>query len=91
VVGGPGFEPGASRSRNLLVPSTVTVSQGFEFISTTQPPGSSQFQPPVSLELLHERLKGAVPGGEAQVTTPYEEKEMGAVVGRARIAKLSWL
>jgi hypothetical protein len=56
LVGGPGFEPGTSRSRNLSGSSMEVVFEGFEFIPTTHWPSSSHFQPPNSPGLLHELL-----------------------------------
>src|SRR5438034_3169239 len=57
-VGGPGFEPGASRSRNLGSLVHRDRFRGFEFISMTQLPVSSRFRPPdlprVLRELLHD-------------------------------------
>src|SRR5205809_998232 len=58
LVGGPGFEPGASRSRNLGSLVHRDRFRGFEFISMTQLPVSSRFRPPdlprVLRELLHD-------------------------------------
>ncbi len=56
LVGGPGFEPGASRSRTLGGLVHRGRFQGFGFISETQSAIYSGFQPPRSPKLLHELL-----------------------------------
>jgi hypothetical protein len=63
MVGGPGFEPGASRSRNLSGfvhedpgQFTETVFNGFGFISRPRQEIKGRFHPPMSTELLHELL-----------------------------------
>jgi hypothetical protein len=59
LVGGPGFEPGASRSRNLRAFVCRGRFAGFEFISRAHGTISDQFQPPESPGLLHELLHEA--------------------------------
>jgi hypothetical protein len=53
--------------------STETAFEGFEFISRTQPPVSSQFQPPNPPGLLHELLHGA----STEVTVIYRQMAGG--------------
>jgi hypothetical protein len=56
MVGGPGFEPGASRSRNLGYLVHEIGLEGSEFISSVRLTISGRFHPLVSRGLLHEVL-----------------------------------